>query len=106
VSSDYTPVLVPLFAFAVVGVLVFLLRWTFKSGKSLVRGPGRPGHSDDYGLLVQVARPATYVEGEVLRRTLEAAGIRANLAHTLDGPQVMVFPKDESRARAVLAARG
>lgn len=49
--------------------------------------------------------PGTYIEGEVLRRRLEAAGIRANLAETLDGPRVMVFPDDETRARALLQTR-
>ncbi len=51
-----------------------------------------------------VAAPATYVEGEVLRRRLEDSGVRANLATTLEGPRVMVWPSDEERAREVLAS--
>ena len=52
-----------------------------------------------------MASPGTYVEGEILRRTLEAAGVRATLASTLDGPRVLVFPDDAGRAREILAQR-
>jgi hypothetical protein len=51
---------------------------------------------------VPIATPPTYVEGEIMRRQLEDAGIRATLAQTLDGPRVMVWPGDEGRARATL----
>ena len=36
---------------------------------------------------------------------IEDAGIRATLAQTLDGPRVMVWPGDETRARAKLSGR-
>jgi len=52
-----------------------------------------------------VATPSTYVEGEIRRRTLEDARIRAQLAQTLDGPRLMVWPQDADRARE-LVARG
>ena len=93
----------PLLAFGVVGILVLLLRWTYRRGDSVVAKPARRGSEDSYGLLVPVASPGTYAEGEILRRTLEAAGVKANLAQTLDGPRVMVFPDDEARARELLA---
>lgn len=92
----------PLLAFGVVGILVLLLRWTFSRGHSVVAKAPRRGAADEYGLLVPVAAPGTYVEGEMMRRRLEDAGIRANLAQTLDGPRVMVFPDDEKRARRTL----
>ena len=95
----------PLLAFAVVGVFVLLLRWTYRPGGSVVAKAARTGSEASYGLLVAVASPATYAEGEILRRTLEDAGVRANLAQTLDGPRVMVFPDDEARARETLARR-
>jgi hypothetical protein len=93
----------PLVAAVLVGLFVLILRWAFRRGSSVVAAPARPGASDDYGLLVPVAYPPTYVEGEVLRRLLEDSGVRANLATTLDGPRVMVWPQDEERARRVLA---
>lgn len=105
VSNSYSYVVGPLLALSALGVLVLLLRWTFRRGSSVVAAPARPGSEEEYGLLVPVASPGTYIEGEVLRRTLEAAGLRANLAQTLDGPRVMVWPDDVERARAVLSKR-
>ena len=93
----------PLVAVALVGVFVLILRWAFRRGSSVVAAPARPGTDTDYGLLITVAAPGTCIEGEVLRRRLEAAGLRANLATTLDGPRVMVWPADEARARTLLA---
>jgi hypothetical protein len=92
----------PLLALAVVAVLMVLLRWAFGRGKSLVARQPRRGSSDQYGLLVRVAAPATYVEAELLRLRLEAAGLRATLAPALEGPAVMVFPEDVEKARALL----
>ncbi|SDQ73697.1 hypothetical protein [Quadrisphaera sp. DSM 44207] len=92
----------PLLAFAMVGVLALLLRWTFSRGASLVtRRPVR-GRADEYGLLVVVSEPATFVEAELQRRQLVDAGVRATLAPTTDGPRVLVFPEDEGVARALL----
>lgn len=98
-------VFAPVMALAVLAVIILLLRWTFSTGHSLVARQAKPGTEDAYGLLVAIAAPATYVEGEVMRRTLEGAGMRANLAQTVDGPRIMVFPSDEAAARRVLASR-
>lgn len=92
----------PLSAFLIVGVLMLVLRWGFSGGRSVVARRPRSGTPSDYGLLVSVATPPTYVEGEVLRRSLEERGVRATLAQTLEGPRLMVFPDDEDRARALL----
>ncbi|MDO8732484.1 MAG: hypothetical protein Q7L55_07930 [Actinomycetota bacterium] len=92
----------PLCALLGVGVLMLILRWTYARGKSVVAAPPRSGASDQYGLLVPVARPGSVIEGELLRRKLEGAGLRANLAETLDGPRVMVWPADLARATEVL----
>lgn len=103
VSGSLSYLFGPLTAFAVVGVLVLLLRWAF-SGRSTSLVARRPvvGHSGEYGLLVPVAEPATFVEGELIRRRLEDAGLRATLVPTADGPRVMVFPDSERVARAIL----
>jgi hypothetical protein len=93
----------PIVAGVLVGVFALILRWAFRRGSSVVAAPPRPGAADDYGLLVPVAFPSTYVEGELLRRRLEDGGVRANLASTLDGPRVLVWPQDEAQARQVLA---
>jgi hypothetical protein len=92
----------PIVAFAVVGLLIVLLRWTFRRGHSLVAAPPRPGTPDEYGLLVAVAEPASFAEAELIRSRLAAQGVRATLAPTTQGPRVMVF-RDEARvARALL----
>lgn len=92
----------PLVAAAAIGLLILILRWSHRRGTSVVAAPPRPGGQDEYGLLVPIAAPPTYVEGEVIRRTLEENGVRANLARTLEGPRVMVWPDDADRARSLL----
>lgn len=92
-------------ALLVVGVLALLLRWAFGGrSRSLVERRARSGHEDEYGLLVAIASPGTFIEGEVARQRLEAAGIRAQLVTTADGPRLMVFSTDEAQARRVLLA--
>jgi len=103
VANSYSYIVGPLMAFAFLGVLILLLRWAFRRGGSVVAAPARPGKEDDYGVLVSVASPPTYIEGEISRQTLEAAGIRATLAKTLDGPRLMVWPQDADKARAALS---
>jgi hypothetical protein len=91
-------------AFAAVGVLALILRWAYSgSGHSLVERVSRPGTEDDYGLLISIASPSTYIEGEMLRQRLADAGFRATLATTTEGPRLMVFRNDERAARLVLA---
>lgn len=96
-------VLGPFIAFGMVGLLALVLRWAFARGRSVVAAPPRRGRPDEYGLLVVVAEPATFVEAEVVRRRLVDAGIAATLAPTTEGPRVLVFPRDERRARELLA---
>lgn len=89
----------------VVGVLALLLRWAYGGRRqSVVERRPRAGAPEDYGLMVAVASPGTFVQGEVDRQRLEAAGIRARLVTTNDGPRLMVLEEDESRARRLLAS--
>ncbi|MGA1480468.1 MAG: hypothetical protein ACO38N_05255 [Candidatus Nanopelagicales bacterium] len=103
-GTSYSYAVGPLMAFIFLGIMILLLRWAFRRGVSVVAAPPRPGQADDYGILVPVATPPSYIEGEMIRRSLEDAGIKATLAQTLDGPRVMVWPGDEGRARAQLNA--
>lgn len=95
-----------LLALATVGVLVLLLRWAYGTGRrsSLVERRPRTGRSDEYGLLVAIAAPGTFIEGAIHCRRLEKAGIRTTLVTTTDGPRIMVFREDETAARRLLAA--
>ena len=103
IAGQYAFLLGPFVALLVVGALSLILRWAFSRGHSVVARPGRPGAEDEYGLLVAIASPPTYIEGEMARRRLEDAGVRATLAETVQGPRLMVFPQDESRARKLLS---
>ena len=91
-------------AVLMVALLVLVLRWAFGGrSRSLVERLPQPGHEGDYGLLVPIAAPSTFVEGEMSRQRLSAAGIKASLVSTSDGPRLMVFPTDETIARQILA---
>jgi hypothetical protein len=94
----------PIVALTVVLILALLLRWAFGRGRSLVSRRPRPGSPDEYGLLVPIATPSTFIEAEVIKQHLEAAGLRCTLAPTTQGPRVLVFPQDVPAAR--LALRG
>src|SRR5919202_120387 len=100
--GSYSFVVEPLMALGVVGVLALLLRWAFSTGHSLVERRPAAGSPEQYGLLVPVAEPPTFVEAELLRRRLTEAGLRATLAPTTEGPRVLVFPEDVKAARLVL----
>ncbi|GAA2265522.1 MULTISPECIES: hypothetical protein [Kitasatospora] len=91
-----------LISFAVLGVLVLLLRWTYGSGKSLVARPPRSGKPEEYGLLVPVASPGDQAEARQLAALLRSAGIRYTLARTSEGLRLMVWPADVPAARKAL----
>jgi hypothetical protein len=92
-------------ALAMVGLLALLLRWAYGGrSRSLVERRSRAGHEDDYGLMVSIASPSTFVEGEMVRQRLVAAGVKAQLVTTADSPRLMVFRDDEPQARRLLAS--
>ena len=101
-GAAFTYLAAPLLALAMVGFLAVALRWTFSRGRSVVAPRPRAGAADDYGMLVVVSAPPTFVEAEANRARLDGAGIRATLAPTTDGPRVLVFPRDVERAQDVL----
>ncbi len=88
--------------FAVVGLLILLLRWTYGTGRSLVARDPRTGGPDEYGLLIPVAAPADAAEAERLSALLAAAGLRYTLVPTSEGLRLMVWPTDEQAARRAL----
>lgn len=94
-----------LIAVVMVGVLALLLRWAYGGrSRSLVERRATAGHEDEYGLLVAIASPGTFIEGEVVRQRLLSAGIKAQLVTTSEGPRLMVFRADEATARRLLAS--
>lgn len=101
--ATQSPLYGPIMAFLVIGLLILLLRWTFGRGSSVVEQPPRPGSPKEYGLLSAVAAPGSLIEAEIIKQHLEAGEIQATVAVTNDGPRVMVWPKDEARARKALS---
>jgi len=88
--------------FAVIAFFILVLRWAFSGGHSLIERPSKRGRPDEYGLLVEVAAPKNFIEGELLRQKLLDVGIKANLTQTLEGPRLMVFKSELRTARAIL----
>jgi hypothetical protein len=88
----------PLIAFAVIGALAVFLRWAF--------GPGqRSRPPTDDGLLTRVATLSRRESALALRAVLSDAGIRSTIRES--GPlraEVLVFPEDAERARALAAS--
>ena len=101
-SNSVTYLMFPLMVLVVFGLLVIVLRWAFGRRASVVAAPPKSGSPQEYGLLVPVASPQNFIEAELIRRSLEEAGLRASIASTTDGPRVMVWPEDLTRARHVV----
>jgi len=102
--SSYSYAYGPLVALIPLGVLVLLLRWAFGRGGSVVAPRASAGPASDYGLLVAVSSPRSAAQAQQQAARLVAAGLRATVAPTTDGPRVMVFAGDVDAARAVLTA--
>ncbi len=102
-SSHEYSVLWALAVFAVMGVLILVLKWAYSSRPdSLLSRRPRRGAEHEYGLMSPLAAPKDAAEGEEICALLRAAGIRASMVHTSDGLRVMVWPEDLPRARALL----
>ena len=90
----------PLIAFIVVVLLGLFMRWAFGTGSS----KSRPSVAED-GLLTRVATLSRRESALALRAVLSDAGIRSTIrtptAHRAD---VLVFPEDADRARALAAS--
>jgi hypothetical protein len=91
----------PLIAAAVVVGLAFFMRWAFGRGYGSERPTAAPAED---GLLTLIATLSRRESALALRATLADAGIRSTIrvpaAHRAD---VLVFPEDAERARALAA---
>lgn len=89
----------------VVGVLALLLRWAYGGRRtSVVARLPMSGGAEEYGLMVSIASPGTFIEGEVSRQRLVDAGIKAQLVSTTEGARLMVLREHEAEARRLLSA--
>jgi hypothetical protein len=91
----------PLIAAAAVIGLAFFMRWAFGRGYGLERRPSTPAED---GLLTLIATLSRRESALALRAVLSDAGIRSTIRvpapHRAD---VLVFPEDADRARALAA---
>jgi hypothetical protein len=96
-GSDLHFLVGPAIAFAVLALLSLFMRWTFGTGY----GRQRPAPPEDE-LLTRIATLSRRESALALRAVLSDAGIRSTVrcpaAHRAD---VLVFPEDADRARAV-----
>ncbi|MGY1915665.1 hypothetical protein [Blastococcus sp. SYSU DS0973] len=96
----------PVVTVVVLVVLVLFARWAFGGGDDggLGRGGGAAGND---GLLTRVATLSRRESALALRAVLSDAGIRSTVrfpgAHRAE---VLVFPEDADRARALAASFG
>lgn len=99
-SPQYT--VGPIVAVVVVCLLALVLRWIFGGKRS--RAPARPsGAVGEYGLLRRIAVLDGPAEGDAVRAVLAEAGIRSTVTVRPDGQvELLVFPDDAERARALL----
>jgi hypothetical protein len=88
----------PTIAFVVLGLLALFMRWAFGTGYG--RGPS-PASPDD-GLLTLVATLSRRESALALRAVLSDAGIRSTIRYPAEHrADVLVFPEDADRARAL-----
>jgi hypothetical protein len=101
--GSYSYVFGPLVIVLALGLLILVLRWSHAPGSSLIERTPKSSAPTDYGALVSIAAPSTYIDGELQRQRLLDAGIKATLAQTTAGPRLLVFPEDEGAARTTLS---
>ncbi len=92
----------PILAVLALGGLALVARWASQKGTSLIANPATPGTEEEYGLMIPVASPRTASAARDVAGRLTAAGVRCREVQTTEGPRVMVWADDVSRARAVL----
>jgi hypothetical protein len=91
----------PAIAFVVVGLLALFMRWAF--GSDTERRPPAPPPDD--GLLTRIATLSARESAQALRAVLSDAGIRSTARErTAHRVEVLVFPEDADRARALAAS--
>jgi len=103
-AGSVQPLVGPVVAFAVLGLLALFMRWAFGTGHGRdVRTRPTPPPPDE-GLLTAVATLSRRESALALRAVLSDAGIRSTVRDT--APRrivVLVFPEDADRARSLAA---
>lgn len=103
-AGSVQPLVGPVVAFAVLGLLALFMRWAFGTGYGRDRR-GRPSAATpDDGLLTPVATLTRRESALALRAVLSDAGIRSTVRFpAANRADVLVFPEDADRARSLAA---
>lgn len=104
VVNSFHFLLGPVVAAAALGIITLICRWVFSTDHREDRTARRVEKAlatRDYGLLVPLTTVRTREDAEMLRDLLAEAGIRVNISDELE---LLVFSKDATRARALVAA--
>jgi hypothetical protein len=103
-GSDFAPLGI-IMALVVLAGLALFMRWAFSGPGGPERRRRTPPPSPEEGLLVLVATLSRRESALALRAVLSDAGIRSTIrfpeAHRA---QVLVFPEDAARARALASS--
>jgi hypothetical protein len=93
----------PVIAAVVVLLLAVFMRWAFGTGYG--RDRKQPAPPPDDGLLTRIATLSQRESAQALRAVLSDAGIRSTVRiRTPSRVEVLVFPEDADRARALAAS--
>ncbi len=101
-SGEPLLALVPILVLA---LLALFMRWAFGTGYGRQRSRRDPSAGVDDGLLTRIATASRRESALALRAVLSDAGIRSTIrASGADRTDVLVFPEDADRARALAAS--
>ena len=88
----------------IIVVLVLVMRWVFAPSSRPHTGRPRSGPDADLGLLVPVVSQTPRGNALAVKNFLSSRGIRCSVSRLdRDSYDVLVFGRDEPRARALLA---
>jgi hypothetical protein len=91
----------PVIAAVVVLLLALFMRWAFGTGDDSKRSPP----PTDDGLLTRIATLSARESAQALRAVLSDAGIRSTArVRGVSRVEVLVFPEDADRARALASS--
>ncbi len=100
-GSDLHYLVGPVIAFVVLALLALFMRWAFGSSTARVRPAPQAGDE----LLTRIATLSRRESAHALRAVLSDAGIRSTIrSPRANRAEVLVFPQDVERARALIAS--
>jgi hypothetical protein len=87
-----------------IAALIFLaiLKWAFSSNQKMIVLPVNAGKKDQYGLLIPIDSAQIKIDLVNAQKLLTDFKVKATVADTYDGVQLLVFEKDYQKAMRIL----